>query len=273
VAGTLTLSSTIEPVGWVSEAAVAGRVLVVPAAQSSGGGGGSGTFTQGTIATIEALTPASGDVASATDGPYQYQCFSAGTWQALHNGYSVTRPTFTEDAGMPTLRVEAVNTTVKREYAYASMADGESHVLGIIAPPFGGTAGSTDLYGIGLMESATGKFVLLQVSSDSPALRIRSHASIDGATVSTFFEWVSTGSGTVFPGDGRVYFRLSLGGGNTTWEMANSPLGPWFTMLQHSQTTYFTTAPDRVIFWYNNRNTAGSDVDLLPMSLACHTVT
>jgi hypothetical protein len=40
VAGTLTLSSTIEPVGWVSEAAVAGRVLVVPAAQSSGAGGG-----------------------------------------------------------------------------------------------------------------------------------------------------------------------------------------------------------------------------------------
>lgn len=255
--------------------------------EAAAAAGGGGTFTQGTIATIEALTPAAGDVAAATDGPYTYQCFSAGTWQAFHNGYAVTRPTFanwtaanqtagstfTNDSGMPTLRVKAVNTTVKRENAYASLSNGQSHVLGVIAPPFGGTAGSTDLYGVGLQESATGKFVLLQVSSDSPALRIRSHATIDGAPVSTFFEWVSNGAGTLFPGDGRVYFRLSLGGGNTTWEMANSPLGPWFVMLQHAQTTYFTTAPDRVLFWYNNRNTASSDVDLLPMSLACHTVT
>lgn len=86
VAGTLTLSSTIEPVGWVSEAAVAGRVLVVPAAQSSGGGGVSPTLWDPDIFTS---TNAKSDAYTGTSLDAKWEEWDPGSVQtvSVQDGY------------------------------------------------------------------------------------------------------------------------------------------------------------------------------------------
>lgn len=231
---------------------------VVPQGTSGGGGAGSGsTITVDTLAVIEALTPAVGDLGKPKDSVYELECEVAGTWKYRYGEHGVvTKPptagwtdtgTGGDEGGARTWIGGA--TITPNALRAAATAGFRFEVLIDLA--FFSTGDAT--WTVNLEEAATGEVLQVLHTPDAGDMFVTAKpngwlSSVGQTLIRTAYNTTRAGQWWVRVEYDLTNVRCYMSQDGRTW----TPLMPATAVA-----TYFTTVPDRIRI--GSYNIAGTD--------------
>jgi len=228
-------------------------------------------LTNNTIATIEALSPAAGDQAVATDGPFSYVAYAA-SWTVFHRGLRVVRPfavsgwtqrqvdgssTVLDANGMVEIIAADSGATADAQSIFRTMTEGNAYVAGFCLDNMFGHDSDTSFGGIIAYETATTKWQRFQLAGEMDAgFRVQEGTGLSGGAA-TMEEWTSATSNNEEGMQIDAVF-LKIDWGLTTantieFSVAPSPEGPWRLFTSDADTGFFTTAPDEIGVFLSSR--------------------
>lgn len=229
----------------------------------------------GTLASILAQSPTSGDVGIPSDSPYRL-IYDGTAWRYSYSGWAVTPPVSGDWSSFALAGTSSISyadgsqvinvdqtVTADRQGSSHAITEGNKYTFACRYLMLGGQGATSDFMGVGFRSSADDKGLILDVrnevsSSLNANFTIGRVTAWDGSIVKM------KETDRLERNDLWLFVQLQYASGTLTFRLAQSPQGPWVDFYSESDTAHFTSDPDQVVFWAMHRS---GEVTELPITL------